>query len=206
MNCDEETGIFYGAISQNSLNSYALDDIYSLGEDRVYEQAKEELRYSLIGWMEENNLLPYSEKSREMDINTVFDVVEDLFNERYENDYKKMRFEGDGYIIETMLDNDLCIIKSPYVTFAPPCSPCVPGAGNLDSIKADIELALPSKNSLVEINRVIRQGYGDPSWRITYCLGPDWFDDEKCPYPYTTYDQYGNLGEWVLPNGKDENE
>lgn len=32
----------------------------------------------------------------------------------------------------TCLDSDIMVLKSPYYTIAPPCSPCVPQAGNLD--------------------------------------------------------------------------
>jgi len=31
------------------------------------------------------------------------------------------------------LDSDILVTKSPFYTYAPFCSPCVPGAGNLDS-------------------------------------------------------------------------
>jgi len=63
----------------------------------------------------------------------------------------------EGYEIVDCLDNDAMILKSPYYTFARYCSPCVPGAGNLDD--------------------------ADPNGVKTYCLGHDWFEDGKAPYP-----------------------
>jgi hypothetical protein len=69
-------------------------------------------------------------------------------------------FEDDGYLCENCLDSDIIILKSPFYTFAPFCSPCVPGAGNLND--AD----------------------GPRSGGVkTYCFGHDWFEDCKEPYP-----------------------
>ena len=68
-------------------------------------------------------------------------------------------------------DRDIFITKSPYYTYTRFCSPCAPGAGDLDS--------------------------PDPNGVRAYCFAPDWFDafDEdnetgkyngiktSCPYP-----------------------
>ncbi|HYT46547.1 MAG TPA: hypothetical protein VEP90_29740 [Methylomirabilota bacterium] len=61
------------------------------------------------------------------------------------------------YLLTDCLDSDVFVLKSPYYTFAQYCSPCVPGAGNLNSY---------CENGVK-----------------TYCLGHDWFDDGKAPYP-----------------------
>jgi hypothetical protein len=66
-------------------------------------------------------------------------------------------YSGDGYELSDCLDNDIFILKSDYYTFALYCSPCVPGAGNLDSAHED--------------------------GVKTYALGHDWFEDGKAPYP-----------------------
>jgi len=50
------------------------------------------------------------------------------------------------------------VTKSEFYTFARFCSPCAPGAGDLDS---------PDKNGVK-----------------TYCFGPDWFEDDA---PYRVY-------------------
>ncbi len=86
-----------------------------------------------------------------------FDAIEDRLGEHYEPDNPHMRYEAEGYVIETCLDSDLIIIKSAYYTFAQYCSPCVPGAGNLD--------------------------HPTPEGCKCYCLGSDWFDNAKAPYP-----------------------
>lgn len=71
-----------------------------------------------------------------------------------------LEYDKEGYKIIDCLDSDLMIIKSPYYTYAQYCSPCVPGAGNLDNPM--------HKNAGIK----------------TYCLGLDWFDeDSPCPYP-----------------------
>ena len=51
----------------------------------------------------------------------------------------------------------LFVTASPFYTFAAFCSPCAPGAGNLDSSCED--------------------------GAKTFCLPADYFDDERCPYP-----------------------
>lgn len=66
-------------------------------------------------------------------------------------------YEEEGYVLQQCLDTDIMVIKSPFYTYAPFCSPCVPGAGNLDDF--------------------------DPDGVKTYCLLGDWFDDQKAPYP-----------------------
>lgn len=66
-------------------------------------------------------------------------------------------YEADGYKLTDCLDSDIFVLDSPYYTFAQFCSPCVPGAGNLDTFC--------------------------PSGPKTYCLGHDWFENSKAPYP-----------------------
>jgi hypothetical protein len=64
--------------------------------------------------------------------------------------------DGD-YSLTDCLDSDVFILRSPFYTFAQYCSPCVPGAGNLDN---------PC-----------------PDGPKTYCMGHDWFEDGVAPYP-----------------------
>jgi hypothetical protein len=66
-------------------------------------------------------------------------------------------YDADGYRLTTCLNSDIMILESPYYTFAQFCSPCVPGAGNIDSPM--------------------------PDGVKTYCLGHDWFESGKAPYP-----------------------
>jgi hypothetical protein len=67
-------------------------------------------------------------------------------------------FEDAEYSLESAFDNTtIFVTKSPYYTFAAFCSPCAPGAGDLDT---------PADGGVK-----------------TYCLGSEWFEDEKAPYP-----------------------
>jgi hypothetical protein len=66
-------------------------------------------------------------------------------------------YDRDGYQLTNCLDSDIFILRSPFYTHAQYCSPCVPGAGNLDSPCED-----------------------GPK---TYCLGHDWFEGGEAPYP-----------------------
>lgn len=80
-------------------------------------------------------------------------------------------YSGDGYQLMDCLDSDIMILQSPFYTFARFCSPCVPGAGNLNDA-------------------------GDESHGVmTYCLGHDWFEDQKAPYPVYSVE----TGKEVLP-------
>jgi hypothetical protein len=66
-------------------------------------------------------------------------------------------YEDSEYTLIDCLDSDIMVIKSPYVTRATFCSPCVPGACSLDS--------------------------PNPDGPLCYALGPEWFEDGNCPYP-----------------------
>lgn len=63
-----------------------------------------------------------------------------------------------GYKAELHSDGDVFVILSPYYTHAQYCSPCAPGACYLLSPV-------------------------DPSGPRAYCLGHEWFDSGKAPYP-----------------------
>ena len=66
-------------------------------------------------------------------------------------------YSKDGYQAECGDDGDIFITESPYYTTCQYCSPCAPGAGYImDTVKDGIK---------------------------SYCFGPDWFENEKAPYP-----------------------
>lgn len=66
--------------------------------------------------------------------------------------------DDDGYQAQQTDETDIFIIESPYYTLCQFCSPCAPGAGYL-------------------MNTVIPDGIK------AYCLGHEWFEGEKAPYP-----------------------
>lgn len=173
-NIDHATGIRYGVISQRSLNSDAADDIWQNGENLSHKAAvddvKSQLKSALEPILDDIGVLPYvwnGEEKVQDDyvtdvVDKVWDSIEQDFNDRYEESDDQYRYESEGYIIETS-SLGLYIIKSPYVTRARFCSPCAPGAGDLDS---------PDTNGV-----------------LTYCLGSDWFDGDQAPYPIMSADE-----------------
>ena len=126
-NIDIETGIRYGVISQHSLLPDALDEIYTLGTDYAYKEALKEL---IEEGMEE------------------YRAYEEL--ECWET--SNISYEKEGYILQTT-DLGLYILKSPFYTHCLFCSPCCPGAGDLNN---------PIENGVK-----------------TYCLGADWFEEQE---------------------------
>ena len=81
-------------------------------------------------------------------------IVQEFYDNWYADD-DQYSYKQDGYHLETT-SFGIYVIESPFYTYARQCSPCCPNAGDLDS---------PDE-----------QGFK------TYCLGPDWFEDEKAPY------------------------
>lgn len=152
-----ETGIHYGVISQNSLNPDAVSDFEpDYGEPHCPKC--------------DNDVIPSAHIS-----NDAYDRMEETgkdfaclscyqvywSEDCYPDESQGFTYESDGYKLTECLDNDdVFVLESPYYTFAQYCSPCVPGAGNLESPCAD-----------------------GPK---TYCLGPDWFDSDS-PMPYKCY-------------------
>jgi hypothetical protein len=71
------------------------------------------------------------------------------------------------------LDSDVTIIKSGFYTYAPYCSPCVPGAGDLNSALEPLENETEEEYT----NRATQEGHVR-----SYCVGEDWFASGKSPY------------------------
>ena len=89
--------------------------------------------------------------------------------------------EDGEYTIVNCLDNDAMVIKSPYYTYAQMCSPCVPGAGNLDNPMPVFEGAEPSLKAFAILWRRQAEEAGYPK---VFALNYDWFDQyNPCPYP-----------------------
>ena len=68
-----------------------------------------------------------------------------------------LEYVDEEYELTSCLDSDVMVIRSPFYTYAQFCSPCVPGAGSLDSPM--------------------------PEGVRTYALGHDWFEGGVAPYP-----------------------
>ena len=141
-NIDIGTGIRFGVISQHSLSADALDNL-----DSVWPDASCPLCGTAVV---EGTGTPWQCPKKEC--NGSFD-----HNQVFSEEPIGLYYDRAGYQITNCLDSDLMVVCSPYYTLAAFCSPCVPGAGNLDQPCTD----------------GVR----------TYCLGPEWFEDDKAPYP-----------------------
>jgi hypothetical protein len=156
-NIDTETGIRYGIVSMNSLNEWAWESMEQ-GDDLDYDAFKKEVISSLSSSIREA-LEQYS-LDYQNDSDAIADDVWDGLEVEYESngDCRRYALEEDGCSLQTTSSGDLFVFKSPFYTHAQFCSPCVPGAGNLDC---------PCENG--------------PK---TYCIGWEWYDEEQpCPYP-----------------------
>ena len=125
---------------------------YSLPNSTVNRDSKTGIRYGVIS---QNAVLQAWADSAEAEYNA--DLDEDELTVA-DPDYW---YVDDGtYVAYQKSDSsDICIILSPYYTYAQFCSPCVPGACNLDA-----PLSEPH-----EANKC-------------YCFGLDWFEDGNAPY------------------------
>lgn len=205
-NYDPAAGIHYGCISQHSLDHEAMSDIDMEARDLSHESAVDEAKNAIIRAMEcgedatqalEAVLRDYvssrnlssvvtdlvemlTERGGDMPTrDEAWDVVEQEFNDHYDCDDRSWLWEKDGYALSDCLISDIFVSKSPYFTYAPECSPCVPNAGNLDSAEW-FEGAEPSLKAahMVQERTAKRKG-----WLKTYCLGHDLFEGQQAPYP-----------------------
>jgi hypothetical protein len=148
-NIDSENGIRYGVISQNSvLQAWADSAEPDYGEPTCGQCGNPAIEACDAPEEEWNEGQDYAC----LTCKRVF-----WSDEAFGDEPLGYSYEADGYKLTDCLDNDIFVLKSPYFTYAQFCSPCVPGAGNLDTT--------------------------GPEGIKTYCLGHDWFDDSKAPYP-----------------------
>lgn len=153
MNSNETTGYRFGYIAANSLDSELVDALmYEHGKNLTYAEAElDEIARQRTEWEEqmERAVVAYQESDplnlRRGSPDTVFDDFEpDLDNfhpEIYEPTIEGT-FEGVTYR-SSWLGGALnfFILESPMVGRFDLCSPCVPGAGNLDSRNSNGALA-----------------------------------------------------------------
>lgn len=168
-NYDESTGIHYGVISQHSIGPEALDEIYHgpHSTDLAYENWKEQLKAEIKSAAEDYM------NSRQLERFVEHCMDWDDIGESYQGDEIDPRYEEAGYVVNKCLDADLFVIKSPFYTYAPECSPCVPNAGNLDSA---------TKQQLA-VDVALHEVFGEKGLLKSYCFGHDWFETGFAPYP-----------------------
>ena len=163
-NRDSENGIHYGVISQGSAGQAWYDSAEpDYGKPTCPKCGGDVVDSCRIETEEENESGEFVETFTQLYSNGCEDYAcEDCklyldSSDCFGDEPMGWGFEGDGYVLTDCLDSDIFVIKSPFYTRAQFCSPCVPGAGNLDSPMGD--------------------------GVQTYCLGHDWFEEGKAPYP-----------------------
>ena len=169
-NYDEKTGIHHGVISPHSVMPEALDDICFGANitDPIYEESREEVSNKINEFFKDLGFLP---GDKEIDIR---DEILEYHDDHYQGDDTGIYDYKDGnYTLHNSGDNfGLFVIKSPYYTFCRQCSPCAPGAGNLDE---------PIEKEEYEKIGDFFCNYHKTALK-TYCLDKSFFEGEKAPY------------------------
>ena len=169
-NVDVKTGIRYGVISQHDvLQAWADSSEPQYGSPTCPKCGNEAKEYDADRDFERGKDFECGRGCADFECESC-EYVFDL-SEAYGDEPQGYTFEDDGYSCVNCLDSDVMVLKSPFYTYARFCSPCVPGAGNLNDA-------------------------GDESHGVmTYCLGHDWFEEQKAPYPVYSVE----TGKEVLP-------
>jgi len=158
-NIDIATSIRYGVISQHSLMGEALEGMEpDYGDPHCPECGGNVL--------ESSDVKHYVLWTRRMDrdgTHGCFDYACLACRQGFDSDAcfsdEPIGYScpDDEYELQSCLDSDIMVLKSPFYTHAQFCSPCVPGGGNLDS---------PMVGGV-----------------RAFALGHDWFEGGVAPYP-----------------------
>lgn len=145
-NINPESGIPYGYIKADAIDSDILDQLtfyngknlsyenawqeYKAQKEREYEAMMEEKRIARReidgGTLSEDDDPPFDEDEAKDEFNDVYIGEEEVYaGERLGVHYQTSWLGGAQH---------LYIFKSPVLTKCRPCSPCVPNAGDLDSV------------------------------------------------------------------------
>lgn len=216
-NVDTATGVRYGVISQNSLMPEAFDDVWTQARDLSHETAVSQLKAEIAGIKTESDLAEILKERFHcrcapelwaeailIDYTTndgiitsiddellahVWNEIEDTFNDQYEDGGERdWLYEKEGYKLTNCLQSDVMVLKSPFFTYAQFCSPCVPGACNLDNPLITPPDGVYGGNNFEHDWQKLRDNRA-------FCLGHDWFDGGRAPYPVYSVE----TGELVKP-------
>ena len=149
-NRNPETGIRYGYISANSLNPDVVTELEMEGRDVRWEDARQELANGIRGLCE-----GYMSK---YDTDSIVDAaMSAMSGDNWYDDepiHEGTTFDGVKYSTSWLGGAlNVWVFESPVTGTFQECSPCVPGAGNLDC--------------------------PDPDGVLTYDVPSDWRRDEE---------------------------
>jgi hypothetical protein len=167
-NTDTNTGIRYGIISQNSLMPEALDDF----QPDYGKPSEAECPECGNTWFVKG--LDYGDGVECPECDESFEL--ELEDSAEPNGHT---YESDGYACNIDSHGDVWVFRSPFYTYAQFCSPCAPGAGHLNNTFEPATPLTPSPAYNEEFAH-LAEASGFPK---VYCLGDDWFEGGKAPYP-----------------------
>lgn len=138
-NTHPETGIAFGYVAASSLDPDIVNDLQMEGTDVYYKEAlKEFLEHERQKWAEEREGDDEPIEDEEFDE----DAATQRFADGYECDEPIHEGEKDGVKYRTSWLGgalNVWIFESPHITEkARRASPCVPGAGILDTLDGDV--------------------------------------------------------------------
>jgi hypothetical protein len=148
-NTNTQTGIRYGVLSGNNVPDL-LDDIIANGDNLTYNAWKEELAEKIKGAVARaiGDYTRHAERvAKRIDY---AEIVESLLDnglaDEYEAEEEEYEYEYDTPLGKVKLQVGwlggaplLWVVESPYCANCKGCSPCVPGAGDLDSPGGNVE-------------------------------------------------------------------
>lgn len=125
VNANPTTGVRYGYISANSLHPEVLDELQQCGVDIRYHEACEELETAIRRAVEDF----FSRRETQ----ALVDYALEIFEYECDEPIHEGEYEGVHYRTSWLGGAlNVWIFESPVVGNYAECSPCVPGAGNLD--------------------------------------------------------------------------
>lgn len=173
MNADDN-GIHYGVIPIRDLDEFFTEDFYDNSENIVMNSVESEIDEI---FEELKTFVNDKGVNKEIEIETLKESIKYEIFENWDESEDSRLYEHDGYKIE-LVEYDLFITKSPYVTFGPLCSPCAPNAVYI----ADADG---------------KYGY------MAYCLPDEFFPGGKAPYKYIELDEaYNKVWKALYPDDK----
>lgn len=130
-NYNKNTKLAYGVVSGNTFFSL-MEDIQSHGTNVSFEEYRASLRQPIQDLLERVGIYRTNIQGALEDI---MDVLDDYMEYEGEEDNYTAEIENTKYEISWLGGAPLIwVINSEWACYCKPCSPCVPGAGDLDSL------------------------------------------------------------------------
>lgn len=125
VNANPTTGVRYGYICANSLHPDVVDELQQRGVDICYQEACEELEAAIC--------IAVGDFLSRRQAQKLVDYALEMFEHECDEPIHEGEYEGVRYRTSWLGGAlNVWIFESPVVGNYAECSPCVPGAGNLD--------------------------------------------------------------------------